>query len=63
MKTYKVRALVTLDGVPTESFKGMPKSEEEDKKLKRIKEDFIIAMRQWREPVDVRIIESKEETK
>lgn len=57
----KVKALVELDGIITQPFQGMPKSEEEVDVLRNIKEDFITAMKQTGELADIRIIASVEE--
>ena len=54
---------MTLDGVMTEPFEGMPESEAENKMLKSIEQDFVIAMMRRGYSVNVRIIESKEEKK
>ena len=61
MKKCKVKALVELDGVITQPFRGMPKGDADDRKLRNIKEDFITAMKLHGESANIHIIVSMEE--
>jgi len=62
MRTFRVKALITVSGVRTEPIAGMPKSEADDLKLAKIKHDLIIAIKQSGEhQTDVRFIDIKEE--
>lgn len=63
MKRCKVKALVELDGVITQPFKGIPDSAKDDQTLREIKEDFITAMKQIGETANIRIIASVREKK